>query len=99
VLISRILRLFTTSDTAVVATIPFPIDLYDECDNPDEHPRFEEESRRVRNIWESLGSHSPPPRSSWTRGHPAPGMRLYGETEHSFSRSDPPAGRHRHLST
>jgi hypothetical protein len=58
VLISRILRLFTTTDTAVVATIPFPIDLFQECASPDEvnkHPRFDEEKARVRRIWESLG--------------------------------------------
>lgn len=57
-LISRILRMVTTVDTAVVATIPFPIDLYEECDDPgdiDNHPRFDDELRRIQSTWESLG--------------------------------------------
>ncbi|WP_063002618.1 N-acetyltransferase [Nocardia mikamii] len=53
-LISRILRLIT-ADVAVVATIPFPINLYRECPEPTRHPRFDEERRRVRRTWESLG--------------------------------------------
>ncbi|MEU1983278.1 hypothetical protein [Nocardia sp. NPDC019395] len=57
-LISRILRMVSTFDTAVVATIPFPIDLYKECESPgdiDQHPHFDEELRRVRRTWESIG--------------------------------------------
>ncbi|WP_457844692.1 hypothetical protein [Nocardia gipuzkoensis] len=55
-LISRILRLIT-ADASVVATIPFPIDLFQEGPYPDQHPRFDSERRRVRKIWESLGFH------------------------------------------
>lgn len=57
-LISRILRMVNTLDAAVVATIPFPIDLYTECEDPGairRHPRFDEELRRVQRTWESLG--------------------------------------------
>lgn len=56
-LISRILRLFADS-AAVIATNPFPIDLFDESDNllhVTKHPRFGEELVKVQRTWESLG--------------------------------------------
>ncbi|WP_410874725.1 hypothetical protein [Nocardia sp. A7] len=58
VLISRILGLFTSTDAGVVATIPYPIDLFDECDrrrDVEQHPRFGEELERVRRVWDSIG--------------------------------------------
>ncbi|MFF0546712.1 MULTISPECIES: hypothetical protein [Nocardia] len=57
VLISRILGLFTSTDTGVVATIPYPIVLFDESARLDleQHPRFGEELERVRRVWASIG--------------------------------------------
>ncbi|WP_062993794.1 hypothetical protein [Nocardia anaemiae] len=56
-LISRILRLF--ADTAgVVATNPFPIDLFAEWDTRTglvKHPRFGDELAKVQRTWGSLG--------------------------------------------
>lgn len=58
-LISRILRLFA-GDSAVIATNPFPIDLFAESDNLShvtKHPLFGEELAKVQRTWGSLGFH------------------------------------------
>ncbi len=55
-LISRILRLFA-DDAKVVATNPFPIDLFDKCEpgGVTKHPQFDDELAKVQRTWGSLG--------------------------------------------